>query len=197
LPNNQFGQVYYGGSTDINSYDYLNIGGGQLTELYNPLPFKVRSGATVTLKCGKNIQGGIHILPCTTIDSGSNFHAYIEIMDCSNSILPSYKNMNYSDDYCNNLPPPPKVNTSDCSNSTNITSNLGLINFSISPNPVHDILYIKTNNIFSGQIIQIYSPVGVKVFETEFSKQIDVSNLNQGVYYIRIGNLIDKFVKIL
>lgn len=67
-------------------------------------------------------------------------------------------------------------------------------NFNISPNPVNDILSI--NSSIELNKIEIFSSLGLKVLETEWKKKIDVSGLTQGVYFLRAGYNIVKFIKL-
>lgn len=56
----------------------------------------------------------------------------------------------------------------------------------ISPNPVSNFLYLKTNKEFGK--IEIYSSLGLKVLETDFKEKIDVSSLSSGIYFLKINN---------
>jgi photosystem II stability/assembly factor-like uncharacterized protein len=76
-------------------------------------------------------------------------------------------------------------------------------NISILPNPSTDFIHIYISNSKKslGLInIQIYDILGINVFpairETKFSEIIDITNLLPGVYYIIVGNITQKFVKI-
>ncbi len=67
-----------------------------------------------------------------------------------------------------------------------------LNNVKIYPNPVKDILYLEASS--NAPNYEIYTIHGVKVLEgTESS--IDVSNLKQGVYMIKVNESISKFMK--
>jgi len=66
--------------------------------------------------------------------------------------------------------------------------------FFISPNPVNDILSINSSIELSK--IEIFSSIGLKVLETEWKEKIDVSGLTSGVYFLRAGYNIVKFIKI-
>lgn len=67
-------------------------------------------------------------------------------------------------------------------------------NIIISPNPVNDYLSIDSSIELSK--IEIFSSLGLKVLETEWKEKIDVSGFSSGVYMIRIGNKINKFIKL-
>ncbi|WP_299013462.1 LamG-like jellyroll fold domain-containing protein [uncultured Polaribacter sp.] len=59
-------------------------------------------------------------------------------------------------------------------------------NITMYPNPVSNVLNIKTNNI-TIQKIEMYSILGKKVLETS-ENRVDVSTLSKGVYLIKIQN---------
>ncbi|MDT3738892.1 MAG: T9SS type A sorting domain-containing protein [Candidatus Kapabacteria bacterium] len=85
---------------------------------------------------------------------------------------------------------------------TGVFEDKPLIN--ISPNPASDYIEISINNngaspIASGKV-QIFNMLGIEVMSVgtgldQSSQRIDVSHLPSGVYYIRIGNRVEKFVK--
>ncbi len=70
---------------------------------------------------------------------------------------------------------------------------------SISPNPVTDFLQIYSEKIDK---IEIFTALGIKcreqacLFPTEWREKIDVSCLPSGVYFVRVGDKVEKFVKI-
>lgn len=53
---------------------------------------------------------------------------------------------------------------------------------SVYPNPVKNQLYVKAENL---QSVEVYNVVGQMVMETEASA-VDMSGMNQGVYFVRI-----------
>ncbi len=63
----------------------------------------------------------------------------------------------------------------------------------ISPNPVKDILVIYN---MDGLNFEIYSILGVKMFDGNVQTQLDVSFLESGIYFIKINYQIQKFIKI-
>ena len=65
---------------------------------------------------------------------------------------------------------------------------------SLSPNPVTDYLYLKSNFLINK--IEIFSALGIKVLETAYQDRIDVSMLSPGFYFLKSGDKIYKFVKI-
>ena len=80
-------------------------------------------------------------------------------------------------------------------------------NFLIYPNPSTDIITLncKSSNGFEISSIVIYDIMGVKIDMTEFNIiqvhsengiRIDASKLNTGVYFVKIGDRIEKFVKL-
>ena len=67
---------------------------------------------------------------------------------------------------------------------------------SLYPNPVSNgKVYITSKNDLDKEII-IFDVLGKKVFESKFENKINISNLNQGVYFITlISNENEKFTK--
>jgi len=65
----------------------------------------------------------------------------------------------------------------------------------IYPNPASDVLYLNTKTY--PEYIEIYDITGLLVARLEVSSStVDVSSLNQGVYFIRTGNDSQRFVKL-
>jgi photosystem II stability/assembly factor-like uncharacterized protein len=65
----------------------------------------------------------------------------------------------------------------------------------ISPNPAGAVLYITAQPPPEGYPVRIYSLQGIKLIETEFRNQIDISSLATGIYFVQVGNKFMKFVK--
>jgi len=69
-----------------------------------------------------------------------------------------------------------------------------LFDILISPNPANDYLTLSSNQ--NNAKIEIFSTLGIKVLESEYKEKIDVSGLAPGVYFVRIGGKVSKFIKI-
>lgn len=94
----------------------------------------------------------------------------------------------------------------------NVTSVDDLVEkFNIFPNPASDLVTISTNKIgydltSANNTIQIFDILGIEVLsinsKDEVSNRqnglisIDISQLKRGIYYIRMGNNVEKFLKI-
>ena len=63
------------------------------------------------------------------------------------------------------------------------------------PNPVKDILDLISLTSSSMDRISIYNLNGLKVLESNYTEQINVSELQPGIYFIRCGNKTYKFIK--
>ena len=63
----------------------------------------------------------------------------------------------------------------------------------IYPNPVSDYLNINISEI---EKVEIYSVLGIKLIESEYKNKIDVSGLAPGMYFVRVGDKVSKFVKL-
>lgn len=65
----------------------------------------------------------------------------------------------------------------------------------LSPNPVEDRLTIKVPDEIKNQKIIIYNSPGIEVLRIPYQEQINVIGLPSGVYYLRIGEHVTKFIK--
>ena len=91
--------------------------------------------------------------------------------------------------------------STDVSEQNILTDNSNII---ISPNPTADFIEISVGAIHELPLpsIQIFSALGVKCREqaclsaTDRKNKIDVSGLPPGVYFVRVGDKVGKFVKI-
>ncbi len=79
---------------------------------------------------------------------------------------------------------------------SSLTSNKDL-NVSIYPNPVQNYLTISTTD--QVKKIEVINTLGQKILETSQNKNIDVSSLNEGIYYVNVRTdkdcLIKKIIK--
>ncbi len=64
----------------------------------------------------------------------------------------------------------------------------------LSPNPVND--FLKINATPEIHNIEIFTSLGVKVIDTEWQDKINLSCLPSGIYILKIGNRIGKFIKL-
>jgi chitinase len=104
-----------------------------------------------------------------------------------------------------------KVRTK-CAKNPNVFSNFGPVNMfttaalkndvvnastlKVYPNPASNLLNIETENQITLPII-ILNVTGQMVYKTDVTgnKQIDISNFEKGMYFIRINNTTSKFIK--
>ena len=78
--------------------------------------------------------------------------------------------------------------------SVNEAENVAL--FSIYPNPAKDYMFVQPSEGSDIEIFNILGEKALKVEQTPTSVQrIDISNLSPGMYFIKIGNRVEKFVK--
>jgi hypothetical protein len=68
--------------------------------------------------------------------------------------------------------------------------------FLVFPNPVSDFLVVLGLDESQVQSISIFNTFGQKLYEGDLKEQIDVSSLTPGVYFLHIGNMNYKFVKL-
>ena len=71
-------------------------------------------------------------------------------------------------------------------------------NEGLYPNPVSDMLYFNFNNVGADVAMQIYSATGQLVKEANLSSDgaVDVSDLNEGLYIVKIDGKTYKFSKL-
>ena len=71
-------------------------------------------------------------------------------------------------------------------------------NFIIYPNPANNKVQLVINNKQLGgdiQILDITGKVLMKVFADKKQQTIDISKLQNGVYFVKLGNIVRKFIK--
>jgi hypothetical protein len=66
----------------------------------------------------------------------------------------------------------------------------------ISPNPVYDYLTFHNPINYAGKHIEIFNLEGLKILDTKFQDNIDVSMLEKGVYLLKIDDKYQKFIKL-
>lgn len=82
-------------------------------------------------------------------------------------------------------------------NLDNIDSEIQLNNsFILYPNPVKSKFYLEIKDFQNNEKIRIIDLLGNVILESELKESLDISNLNLGAYYIKIGNKINKLIKI-
>jgi hypothetical protein len=91
------------------------------------------------------------------------------------------------------------VDTSSCYNIivTNIKENFDIEAISLYPNPAHNQLTISTEQFVINNL-EILDITGKQVKQLTMSNEqltVDISNLQKGVYFIKTGNIINKFIK--
>ncbi|MBX3164060.1 MAG: T9SS type A sorting domain-containing protein [Bacteroidetes bacterium] len=77
-------------------------------------------------------------------------------------------------------------------------NNLNQINLSVYPNPTNEMLNVESPLSPKGGTIKIIDVLGKTVCNKQLvnqKTQINVSELQKGIYFIKIGNTVSKFVK--
>ncbi len=93
------------------------------------------------------------------------------------------------------------MNLSVLINPTSVEDNSIDSPLSIFPNPSHDFLNVNLPNDETISSIQILNSLGSIVYEVNniqkinSNHRIDISNLEIGMYFIKIGNKVSKFIK--
>ncbi|TAL67820.1 MAG: T9SS type A sorting domain-containing protein [Bacteroidetes bacterium] len=65
----------------------------------------------------------------------------------------------------------------------------------IIPNPAYDFIQLHFTDDIKLFDVEIYNVLGIKMLETEYKDRIDVSRLCAGVYFLKAGAQVYKFVK--
>lgn len=76
---------------------------------------------------------------------------------------------------------------------TDVSEGNSFSGISLFPNPVSDFINIISD---AGNKVEIYSVLGEKLIISEDKNRIDVSGLLPGVYFVKIGDRVEKFVKL-
>jgi hypothetical protein len=170
------------GSTARSNYTYHSyrrakhqiVVGNLVTPTTDPGDYVVEANADLTLKAGDfiHIKEGVHF------KAGSTVH-----------IVPEY-------DVCNDSKRRSNPNASSSEVSLNNKTNIDYLDakeenqpISIYPNPVSDILHIKTINSEPIQELQLYSLLGEKLEQNNYSAswvELNLSELEKGTYLVRI-----------
>ena len=79
--------------------------------------------------------------------------------------------------------------------STNIAYEDDNVSFTVYPNPVNEILYVK--NLIERTQVEIQNISGQMMFQGEVSstQPLDIRELPCGMYFLRVGNKVEKFIK--
>lgn len=64
----------------------------------------------------------------------------------------------------------------------------------IYPNPATE--YIIVKNIKEGERVEIYDLLGQIVLSANPGERIDISGFTNGLYYVRVGDFIEKIIKV-
>ncbi|MBI5324292.1 MAG: T9SS type A sorting domain-containing protein [Ignavibacteriae bacterium] len=76
---------------------------------------------------------------------------------------------------------------------TSVVENESNVTQLVFQNPVKNYLTLDSYQEIGD--IEIFSALGIKVIETDYKDRIDVSGLSAGVYFVKVGDKIYKFVK--
>jgi len=86
--------------------------------------------------------------------------------------------------------------------ATEIVENRNNMDIPVYPNPTDSYIYINLPSEFLTEKIKIYSVEGILVYQTsdilkmsDVSAKIDVSRFSAGVYYVKVGDRVCRFLK--
>ncbi|ROL61225.1 T9SS C-terminal target domain-containing protein [Bacteroidetes/Chlorobi group bacterium ChocPot_Mid] len=77
--------------------------------------------------------------------------------------------------------------------TTDVVENQEMKEIELYPNPASDYLFLS--NVKDAEKIEIITMLGIKLFESEYNDKIDVSQFSPGMYILRMGGKITKFIK--
>ena len=129
-----------------------------------------------------------------------------ELLDDTENTSYTDKDLEYNTEYCYTIEAVNGKETSDESEEVCVkTLGEGVeeheTSFNIYPNPVNDKLYIETLTQTQTQTVEIYDVYGRRqsMVNGQQSTVIDVSDLNSGVYFVKVvtseGEAVKRFIK--
>ena len=120
------------------------------------------------------------------------YNRHININSYSGNVYIAFRHFNCSDMF--------RINLDDIlvSAGTDITENEN-VNVSIYPNPANNVLNVTANGYNKMEIINFLGQVVINENVSNTNFEVNVSNLNSGVYFVRLqgenGTITKKFVK--
>jgi hypothetical protein len=86
------------------------------------------------------------------------------------------------------------------SKTSSIDQNTATLKTSIYPNPANDYIEISlsaNSPIFQNSIVEIYTVLGQQLMQIEATEntKIDISGLAAGLYFVKVGDMVGRFVK--
>ena len=181
MPNLLYGWIITDGqSWQRNAYDVFKVGSSVTS------PFIVRNGGELNLKAGREI----HIRPCSHIEAGSEFHAYIEELSCDDLVMLSDKESDYDAYNCGTSPP--KISDFE----QEIVTKGENYDLKIVPNPFNNQTTITVSLSSENNItLAIYDALGNKIHEFAKNKMFSAgehnftfraNNLQSGMFYVNL-----------
>lgn len=85
--------------------------------------------------------------------------------------------------------------TSECTDEITISNTIDVYNtntMSIYPNPATNIIHIESN---SSEALEIYEVTGQLIFSTDYTDYLNISNLIDGIYFLKQGEKRSRFIK--
>lgn len=146
-------------------------------------------------------------LKWNAVDNASSYNIYRDNEKVAEVTTPNYtdESLDYDTEYCYTVTAVGNGTESEHSEEV-CAKTLGegleetISSSSIYPNPVNDKLYVEAEGDIKE--INIYNVVGVNVYNEQCTMnnlQIDIADLNRGIYFIKIntdkGNIVKQFIK--
>ena len=177
-------------STSFATKDTVAIQPNYVTDMQGNTLTSLTTNVSDTLVIGNgcpiSVTFVVNTTTFTSIPSGVTFTYVVKSTDVPNFHInwnvPVYGNQSFL------------VNVNSI--TTGIADNTNKVQFNAFPNPVKDLLTLKSPNALG--TIKVYSIAGKLVF-TEIVKEsetiIDVSAFSPGMYFVRVGDSIKKIIK--
>ncbi len=180
LPNLDYGWIITSGQSFTRyAYDVFKIGSS------NTSTFRLESGGEFNMQAGKEI----HIRPCTHFESGSEYHGFIEDIDCDDIVMLSDKESDYNPYNCGGTMLK-QLMPNDMENEIANTQ------ISIIPNPLSDITTITISLTNSSNItLAVFDMLGNKIHEFTNNEYVqagrhrftfNAANIPNGMYYVNL-----------
>lgn len=180
LPNLDYGWIITSGQSFTRyAYDVFKIGSS------NTSTFRLESGGEFNMQAGKEI----HIRPCTHFESGSEYHGFIEEIDCEDVVMLSNKESDYNPYNCGGSMLKQSI-------PNTIVDEIASNQISIVPNPFNNQTTITISLSSDNNIsLAVYDLLGNKIHEfannTKFSAgehnfTFIANNLQSGIFYVNL-----------
>ncbi|MDP1727539.1 MAG: T9SS type A sorting domain-containing protein [Bacteroidota bacterium] len=190
-----FAHRYMGVAPSVGNHIDLNADGGKITQTINGLVpstsyilkflVSLHRDATCTPNSLRIQFGGFSEVMQL---SGSNIFNWVMVTRLVTPLAASQV-LTFTSGGCSTIGGPLIDEVSISANSdAGINESINQTVFTAFPNPVKDILHISLNQHNAGYEIEVISLIGQTLLKTQNNSSIDVSQLCEGIYFIKVSN---------